>query len=126
NVGGGPQGKNRYGCDALIEHVGRRVVVRFDPDHLHESVHCYQLDGRYIGEAECQHAAGFGDTSAGREWKRLRKQRLQAGQQAAEAEVRMTAVEAADMLPEPTPEDDSSVQTNVVRGSFSERKRVVG
>jgi putative transposase len=126
NVGGGPQGKNRYGCDALIDHVGRRVVVRFDPDDLHESVHCYQLDGRYIGQAECQHAAGFGDTSAGREWKRLRKQRLQAGQQAAEAEVRMTAVEAADMLPDPTPEEDSSVQTNVVRGSFSERKRVVG
>jgi putative transposase len=126
NVGTGPQGKNRYGCDALIEHVGKRVVVRFDPDNLHESAHAYQLDGRYIGEAECQHAAGFGDTSAGREWRRLRKQRLQAGKQAAEAEVRMTAVEAADLLPTPEPEDNEPVQTNVVRGSFTERKQVVG
>lgn len=126
NVGGGPQGKNRYGCDALIEHTGRKVVVRFDPDHLHESVHLYQPDGRYIGEAECIHAAGFGDTTAGREWRRLRKQRLQSSKQAAEAEVRMTAVESAEYLPQPEPEDDAAPQTNVVRGTFAERKKAVG
>lgn len=127
-VGGGPQGYNRYSSDRLIDYIGRRVVVRFDPDALHDAVHLYQLDGRYIGEAECIHAAGFGDTSAGREWRRLRKQRLQAGKDAAEAEVRMGAVEAADYLPahDPEAEDDSAPQTGVVRGSFGERKRVAG
>ena len=126
NVGGGPNGHNRYSCDRLVDYIGRRVVVRFDPDRLHESVHLYQLDGRYIGEAECIHAAGFGDTSAGREWRRLRKQRLQAGKDAAEAEVRMGAVEAANYLPAAEPEEDSVPQTKVTRAVFGERKRVMG
>ncbi|PWG62822.1 transposase domain-containing protein [Spiribacter halobius] len=120
----GPHGRNRYSCDALIEYAGRKVVVRFDPDHLHEEVHAYQPDGRYIGAAECILAAGFGDTSAGREWARNQKRRLRAEKERAEAEVRMSAVEAADYLPDPEPEEP--VQTNVVRGAWEDRKRAVG
>lgn len=126
NVGGGPNGKNRYGCDALIDYIGRKVVVRFDPDRLHESVHAYQLDGRYIGEAVCDHAVGFGDSSAAREWARNRTQRSKAAKAQAEAEQRMTDLQVAEYLPEPTPEDSAPLQTGVTRGSFGERKRAVG
>lgn len=127
SVGNGPHGKNRYGCDALIEYAGRKVVVRFDPDSLHESVHIYQLDGRYIGEAECIHAAGFGDTSKGREWGRLKNERLRANKQAAKAEISMTAVEAAELMPEIDPDPEVPLQTNVVRGAWAEpQKKVSG
>lgn len=117
-IGKGPSGRNRYACDALIEHVGRKVVVRFDPDSLHECVHLYQLDGRYIGQADCMMAAGFGDTSAGREWRRQHKQRLKAAKQMAEAEIRMSAIEAADYMPDPQPDPETPLQTNVVRGAW--------
>ncbi|OWV30166.1 transposase domain-containing protein [Halomonas campaniensis] len=126
SVGSGPQGKNRYGADCLINYIGKRVVVRFDPDQLHEQVHVYQNDGRYIGTADCIHAAGFGDTSKGREWRRLHTQRLKAGKQAKQAEVAQSALEAAQYLPTPEPEDHTPIQSDVTRGSFGERKRVVG
>lgn len=121
SMGAGPNGRNRYACDALIEHVGRQVVVRFDPDSLHESVHLYLPDGRYIGEAQCHHAAGFGDSSAGREWRRQNTQRLKAARQAAEAELRMTHIEAAEYMPDPNP-DDEAPETNVIRGSWPQKR----
>jgi len=101
-------------------------VVRFDPDNLHEAVYAYQTDGRYIGEIECQFAVGFGDSSAAREWARNRTQRGKAAKAQAAAEKRMSEVETLDYLPEPEPEDTAPVQTEVVRGSFGERKRVAG
>lgn len=125
-VGSGPNGKNRYGSDALIPFIGRKVVVRFDPDALHEAVHTYQIDGRYIGEAECLFAVGFGDSRAAREWARNRTQRVKAAKAQVEAEKRMSDIEALDYLPDPEPEDSAPVQTEVVRGSFGERKRVAG
>ncbi len=123
SAGTGPQGKNRYSCDALLSHAGTQVVVRFDPDHLHECVHIYKPDGRYIGQADCIHAAGFGDTSAGRERQRLRKQQLKAAKAAAEAESRMTALDAAALMPQPEPE--AELQTNVVRVPFEQKQKKV-
>jgi hypothetical protein len=127
-VGKGPSGKNRYSSDALIEHVGRKVVVRFDPDDLHGTVYLYQADGRYIGPAECDFAVGFGDSQKGREHQRIRKQKLKAAKQMAEAESRMTALEAAELMPEYEPEPDEPVQTNVIRGAAWKQpaKRVAG
>jgi len=125
-IGSGPNGKNRYGSDALIPYIGRKVVVRFDPDALHESVHAYQIDGRYIGEAECLFAVGFGDSRAAREWARNRTQRAKAAKAQVQAEKRMSEVETLDYMPAPEPEDTAPLQTDVVRGSFGERKRVAG
>lgn len=127
-VGKGANGKNRYGGDALIDHIGRKIVVRFDPDNLHESVYAYQTDGRYIGEIECQFAVGFGDTRAAREWARNRTQRAKAAKAQAEAERRMSEVEALDYMPAPEPEDTAPVQTKVIRGAAWEQpvKRAVG
>lgn len=125
SVASGPNGKNRYGSDFLIEQAGRRVVVRFDPDALHDQVHVYQLDGRYLGAAECIHAAGFGDRAAGREWDKQKKRRMKAAKLAEKAEKRMSALEAAEYLPEP--EDAPEPQTNVVRAVFPEtQKQVAG
>lgn len=123
-IGNGPNGKNRYGSDFLVDFVGDRVVVRFDPDNLHESVHIYRNDGRYLGAAECLHAAGFGDTSAGREWNRENKRRSKASKQAASAEKRMSVLEATDYLPEPE-ETEAEAASNIRRGDFGRVQKAV-
>lgn len=42
---------NRYWSPVCNEMHGHRVTVRFDPEYLHDDVHLYALDGRYIGPA---------------------------------------------------------------------------
>ena len=93
-------GRNRYKADCLVELAGEKIVVRFDPQALHDFVHVYRLDGQYIGEASCIDPAGFGDTQRGREHNRARRQHRKATKLAAEAEVRMTALEVADQMPQ--------------------------
>ncbi|WP_126456699.1 transposase domain-containing protein [Sulfuriflexus mobilis] len=92
-------GKNRYGSDALYEFVGKKVVVRFDPQALHDNVHLYTLDSRYIGEAQCITTTGFGDTTAAREHTRQRTAMIKATKIAAKAEDKMDAIEIAGMVP---------------------------
>jgi putative transposase len=92
-------GKNRYGCDALLAHAGQKVVVRFDPQNLHDNVHVETLDGRYIAEAECLVAAGFYDTEVGRDYNRAHKQKIKSTKSAAAAQKTMDALEAARLMP---------------------------
>jgi len=94
-------GKNRYHADALYDFAGHKIVVRFDPQSLHDTVHAYTLDGRYIGECQCITATGFGDTEAAREHSRARREMVKATKIAAKAEQKMDAIEAAGQLPEP-------------------------
>lgn len=114
-------GKNRYGCDALGEHIGGKVIARFDPEQLHAQVHVYTLDNRYIGPADCIVAAGFGDTEAGRKHNRARREWMRAVKAAAEAETRMSVEEAARLLPEHP--DEPEPEAKVVEAMF---KRAVG
>jgi putative transposase len=92
-------GRNRYHSESLYEHRGESVVVRFDPASLHQSVHAYTLDGRYLRECHLIESSGFGDTEAAREHARARKQFIRATKEAAQAEQRITAIEAASLLP---------------------------
>lgn len=118
------RGKNRYGADQLLEYRGQKVVVRFDPQALHESVFVYTLDGRFICDAECIQAAGFGDTETGRKANRLRKQKMKAAKEQAQAEQGLSALEAAQLLPSmPT---DEPPESNLVRPVFNTRKKAVG
>lgn len=117
------RGRNRYADDALLDFVGHKVVVRFDPQRLHESVHVYTLDGRYIVEAECVAAAGYGDTETGRAHNRARKQKVRAAKEMAQAERRMDALEASRFLSSAQQPDDP--QPGIVQGDFRHRKQVV-
>lgn len=103
--------KNRYYSPELINIKQNKIVVRFDPDQLHASVLAYTLDGRFICEAECIDAVGFGDTQAAREHARARKTYVKGHKLAATAQQRMTAIEAADYLPAPEipPTPDSKI-----------------
>ena len=91
--------RNRYWCPELADHAGERVVVRFDPQGLHQGAWVYAMDGRYIGEARLLEAAGFNDTEAARAHSRARNQWAKAQKQALEAARRMEALEVAATLP---------------------------
>lgn len=93
------KGKNRYHAPELFEHRGQKVTVRFDPQALHETVYVYTLDNRFICEAGCIEAKGFGDTEASRSFNKTRKQFIKASKAMAKAENDMDVIEAADMLP---------------------------
>ena len=86
---------NRYWSEALIDYAGRQVVAKFDPKRLHEGVHVYTLDGRYITFAVCYEAKGFADRDAGREHNRARRQFVKGAKLQLAAERRMGALEAA-------------------------------
>lgn len=114
---------NRYWSPDMTEHAGRQVVARFDPARLHEGVHIYTLDGRYITYAECVQAAGFNDANAGREHSRARQSFLRASRAAAEAETRMSVLEVAKSYASSTPSTipaPAMPAGTVVRASFGD------
>lgn len=108
--------KNRYASTALYRYVGKKVVARFDPASLHESVAVYTLDGVLIGPAECLDKVGFGDTQAAREHKRRRTQFVKSNKLAAQAQREMTALEVAALMPGATdPQPPESRVVEMVR-----------
>ncbi|ROO28226.1 transposase domain-containing protein [Salinisphaera orenii] len=115
---------NTYWSDCLARHKGDKLIVRFDPDHLHEAVYAYTLDGRFIGAIECAQAAGFNDTRAAREHARLRKQFVNANRTALEREKQLSAADAARQLPTET-DDADPPERRVVRGTFKQTRQVV-
>ncbi len=91
---------NRYHSPALVDHAGRPVTVRFDPNDLHGSVHVYDRDGRWICEAPCLAPVGFGDTAAAGEYERARRNRNRSAERTLKAVRDMDALtEALGALP---------------------------
>lgn len=90
---------NRYFAPWMTQMPGASVVGRFDADALHDDMHIYALDGRYLGAAECQHAVGFNSVAAAREYARKTRALLRAHRDMAELELRMTLEQAAAQLP---------------------------
>ena len=89
---------NRYWNSALLDYAGRMVAARFDPARLHEGVHLYSVDGRYIGFGDCVDPAGFDDQTAARDHARDRKTFMRSTRVALDAERRMNARQAATTL----------------------------
>lgn len=99
DAGGSLKGrKNRYHHDAMMNYIGQKLVARFDPLKLHESVEVYTLNGVQICTADCLEKVGFGDTQAAREHKRKRTQFTKANKAAAQAQTEMEALEVAAMM----------------------------
>lgn len=97
---------NRYWSEFLSEHRGQKVVVRFDPDRLHEEpAHVYALSGEYLGAAEIQEAAGFADAAAAREHSRRRGAWLRKQKELLDLEGRLSAAAVADLLPDVSDDD---------------------
>lgn len=91
---------NRYWAEFLHAQRGCQVLVRFDPDALHDPLHIFGSDGRYLGEAACLEAAGFNSVPAAQEQGRRWKTYLRATRQGAAALERMSIAEIARKLPQ--------------------------
>ncbi|OED43586.1 hypothetical protein ACH42_09750 [Endozoicomonas sp. (ex Bugula neritina AB1)] len=97
------EGRNRYFAPEL-QSIGEergKIVVRFDPQSLHDEVYCYTLRGIYVGKAGLWEAAGFGDTETARIYNKHRRQFIKAEKAAAKAERKMDDVELLARLPKP-------------------------
>jgi putative transposase len=103
---------NRYWSENTARLAGQEVVVRFDPDKLHEGVFVYTSAGRLVGEAKCHAPVGFIDTAAAQQHNRLRRQNLKHHKAVARNAQTMTAIEMAAMLPKP-PQPERAEPSNV-------------
>lgn len=63
--------KNIYEAPALIGGNVGSVIVRYDPDNLHGTVHIYDLNGVYLCDAECVEKTAFDSEEGARVQKRL-------------------------------------------------------
>lgn len=97
---------NEYWAEFLLRHMGQSVTVRFDPDRLHEPLHIYALDGRYLGEAELFAASGFDSVEAAAKTARLNKRVLRNAADSAAAMALLPAQELAKLAPK-LPEADA-------------------
>lgn len=106
---------NRYWTPELREIAGQRVVVRFDPDHLHGETHVYGLDGRFIATAPVLARTGFLDVGAAKARARQEADLRKATRKAAELQELMTAQDLAAMLPEPALPAPEPMSPTVIR-----------
>jgi hypothetical protein len=95
---------NRYWSEWMYRIAGQVVAARFDPDALHDPLHVYDMDGKYIGAAECLDRGGFLDVSSAREVARKRGQYVRAERDKARATRELHAAEIAARLKASQPE----------------------
>lgn len=107
--------KNRYFADFLHEHLGRPVVVRYDPQDLHADLHVYDVKGSFLGNAPVLERTGFTDTEAATTTARSKRQILKARKQILDAERTMTPQQLADLMPEIPDDEEDSIESKVVR-----------
>ena len=106
---------NRYWSPFLVNHVGRKVVVRFDPEALHQAVAVYGLDGRFLNTAALLEAQGFDDVAAAKDHARKRNAWLRATRAVASLEQQMTPAQIAEMALQKDDQHSDKPQANVVR-----------
>lgn len=110
---------NRYFAPFMLQLAGQKVVARFDPDALHDDIHVYGLDGRYLGTAACEAPVGFADTAQARAAARRRKALFRAHRDLALMEREMTLEQAAALLPKIDKAAGPAPETKVVKGLFT-------
>ncbi len=105
---------NRYWAPELSAHAGEKLVIRFDPDNLHGTVHVYSRDDRYICEAPCVAPVGFFDKAGARERAKLEREWRRAVREATERLDLMNAADLAKMIPH-HPDEEDSPEASVVQ-----------
>lgn len=86
---------NAYFAEWLHEHLGEKVVARFDADALWDGLHIYALSGAYLGFAACQERVGFFSADGAKEIKRARTAFAKATRSQLDAHRRLKAAEVA-------------------------------
>lgn len=109
---------NRYWAEFGIGLTGKRVTARFDPDALHDGLHIYAGDGRYLGHMPCVEDVGFADQTAARAHMQARKAWIRANKEMLAAEKRMGMDAYADLMPKIAPHAPAPEPTKIVRPVF--------
>jgi hypothetical protein len=109
--------ENRYWAPFLNEHIGKKLVVRFDPQNLHDELRVYRLDGSFIGAAPCLEAVGFDSSEAARAHKALRSRYDRANRDGAKALLAISIEQVAAAMPPPA-HPTPLPETKVVRPLF--------
>lgn len=90
---------NRFWTEQLVEYAQHKLIVRFDPQALHDQVHAYRLDGSYICSAPVIEAVGFADVDAARRHAAQRNKWMRAQKDMLEAERVIGIDQVAAMMP---------------------------
>ena len=110
---------NRYWCEAMGDHAGQRLTIRFDPDNLHSSVFAYDMKGRFLAELPVIEAVGFDDLAGAKATAKLRADKRKIVRALIEAEQLISADQVARALAAldaDIPEPVSPPVTRLVRG----------
>lgn len=86
---------NRYWSEDLLDHMGERLTVRFDPQDLGQAIAVYTADNRFLCEADPLGDVAFVDEAAARTHARARKDYLRAVRDQLDAEQRLTIDDVA-------------------------------
>lgn len=114
---------NRYWNETLSDHMGQKVLLRFDPNNLHGQVSVYALNGQHICDADCIHKTGFADKTAAKEHATAKRQHKKHTKKAAEAEVRMNMAELQDQLSETSPPPENLPPAKVIQPIFNRQEK---
>lgn len=106
--------QNSYWSPELSAIAGKRVIVRFDPDALHQSIHVYTSAGVYVGEAPLWEATGFADMASAKARARQEAELRKSVRRATELEDLLAASDIARMLPDHIDESEP-VEPAVIR-----------
>lgn len=99
--------ENIYWSRELNQHAGSPVIVRFDPERLHDAIKVYTLDDRFICEAACRAPVGYDDVDSARSNARDRNAYSKAVSDQLRLARKMSADELARIFyaDRPTPEE---------------------
>lgn len=102
---------NVYFNEQLWRHEGEKVIVRFEPEDLHQPIHVYRLDGVYICRAECVDATGFMNSEAAKEISRRQRKVLKAAKRLAEDQRLLGTAQIAALRPDMADPDFTEDET---------------
>lgn len=113
--------RNRYWAQSLQDHIGKKVIVRYDPDDLRSPVMVETRDGRMIDAAvPILEKRGFDSRADAREHARAKREYVKSAKQQAAALRKMVDLEYGAPLPEP--ETSRAAETPVVAPEFKRKK----
>jgi len=106
---------NRYWHESLLEHLGKKVVIRFDADDLHAGLYVYRLDGAFIAEVPCIEDVGFYSKAEGQAANRARRTWMRAQKEA--SQTRFSLDDLVALMPT-APEAAEPPEARIVRPTF--------
>lgn len=124
--------RNRYWAPALTGYVGKKVIVRFDPDQLHREIKVYDLNNSLICDAPCIEDTGFHDAEAARKHEQLRNAFKKAEKVKLALHAKVKAQDLAELYsaasraaPKPAEQPKRSKVTRMATGNLAVKAPVI-